>query len=72
MEILNVFLYLVIVAGIGWWIGSRKGRGRLGATLSVILGPLGWLVILMWKKSGKSAVEEQSSTIEPSENPFAS
>lgn len=42
-----VFITAPILGLIGAGIGSLKGNGLLGFLLSLLLGPLGWLLVLL-------------------------
>lgn len=37
----------LLCAGIGYWIGEKKGRGVIGAVLGLILGIIGLVIILL-------------------------
>ena len=49
MEIIVWLGIIFISAGIGYALGAGKGNGTLGFLLSLLLGPLGWVVVLMLK-----------------------
>lgn len=36
-----------ILGGIGYFIGDNRGRGPLGFLLGVLLGPIGWVIVLL-------------------------
>jgi len=45
-----IFLFLLWVAvggGVGYWIGSGKGRGGLGFVLGLLFGVIGWLIVAL-------------------------
>ena len=41
--------YVVLMGIIGALLGCIKGRPGIGAFGSVLLGPLGWLLVLLWR-----------------------
>jgi ribosomal protein L40E len=49
MNDLFVFLLLgfVVFGAVGWLIGQRKGRPIAGLVWAMVLGPIGWLLILL-------------------------
>jgi hypothetical protein len=50
----NAFLILWIVsAAIGGLIGLIRNRVALGIILGLLLGPLGWLLVLLFTKAGR-------------------
>lgn len=40
-------LAVAVLGGIGYACGSTKGRGPLGFLLGVLLGPIGWIIVLL-------------------------
>ena len=40
-------LYVIIFGLVGWAIGDRKGRAGAGFLFGILLGPLGWLIVLI-------------------------
>lgn len=45
--ILLLIVWAVVGGGIGYWIGSRKGRSGLGFALGFLLGWIGWIAIAL-------------------------
>ncbi|MSU59616.1 MAG: hypothetical protein EXS35_15860 [Pedosphaera sp.] len=43
---------LFFMSIIGFGIGHRRGRGGLGFLLGLLLGPIGWLLILCFERGG--------------------
>jgi len=43
----TLIVSLILSALIGVWIGNLRGRSGDGALYSLILGPIGWLIILI-------------------------
>ncbi|MCC7479353.1 hypothetical protein IT575_12975 [bacterium] len=39
----------VLFAIIGWLLGNSKGTGCAGFLLGLFLGPLGLIILLLWK-----------------------
>ena len=48
MEILAIWAAMAVV---GYYIGNAKGRGPFGAVLGFLLGPLGWLLMLVMSEN---------------------
>lgn len=46
-EIALFLAYFVIFGSIGMLIGQRKGRVMAGLIWSMLLGPFGWLIVLL-------------------------
>jgi len=42
-----LFLWAAVGGGIGYWIGSGKGRGGLGFVLGLVLGWIGWIIVAL-------------------------
>lgn len=51
-------LYVIIFGLVGWGIGERKGRAGAGFVFGALLGPIGWVVVLL----GPDLKVEQEST----------
>lgn len=54
--------WFVLFGAIGLLIGSRKGRAAAGLIFSMLLGPIGWLLIFLGpdvreQKARREAVE---------------
>lgn len=49
MNTVLVYLLLcfVVFGALGWLIGQRKGRPMAGLFWGMVLGPIGWLLILL-------------------------
>lgn len=58
MEIIPLLIFaLAITGGLGYAIGHLKGRGSEGFLLGLFLGPLGWLLILLFPEEGRRCPE---------------
>ena len=44
----TVLAILAVMAVIGGLIGSRNGNTLAGVILGFLLGPIGWLITLLW------------------------
>jgi hypothetical protein len=53
-----IVLYFFVFGLIGVAIGQRKGRGFAGFIFGILLGPIGWVVVLL----GPDLKSEQEST----------
>jgi len=42
------------MAAIGWAIGSGRGRGGFGFVSGLLLGPIGWLIVVALPRSGRT------------------
>jgi len=42
-----LLLYFICFGAIGWLIGQRKGRPVAGLLWSMVLGPIGWLLMFL-------------------------
>ena len=40
-------LYVLVFALIGWVLGERRGRAGAGFLFGVLLGPIGWVIVLL-------------------------
>jgi len=40
-------LYVLIFGLVGWLIGDQKGRAGAGFLFGILLGPIGWVVVLL-------------------------
>lgn len=47
MEFLILALIFLLFARIGYYLGKTKNRAREAVLISLILGPLGWILILL-------------------------
>lgn len=47
MELIILLIAAFIMGFIGYHIGKTKGRGSLGVVLGLILGPIGWIIVLL-------------------------
>ncbi len=47
LGLLILLLWVVVGGGVGALIGSQKGRGGLGFILGLVLGVIGWVIILL-------------------------
>ena len=43
-----LLLLLLVCGGVGWVLGTWKGKPVLGAFTGFALGPLGWILMLMY------------------------
>jgi hypothetical protein len=53
----EIFLWLVVIAvsaAIGYALGAAKDNGSLGMLLGLLLGPLGWMLIVLLNLSKKT------------------
>lgn len=46
---MEILLGLVLSGIIGYFLGSHKGMGAFGFLVSALLGPIGWLLVLVSK-----------------------
>ena len=44
-DILILLLWILVLGGIGYVIGQRKGRPVGGFILGALIGPIGWLLV---------------------------
>ncbi len=51
--LLSLVVGLACSAMLGWAVGSSRGRGAFGFTLGLLLGPLGFLIVLLLPKDGR-------------------
>lgn len=65
---MSFFVLLVIIAIgciidtlIGAWIGSTKGRTSIGATLGLLLGPIGWIIIALLSEAQEPTTSRVTS-----------
>jgi hypothetical protein len=47
MDWISVFISLAVYGVCGWLLGRFKERPLAGAVLGVLLGPIGWLILLL-------------------------
>lgn len=40
-------LWVLVGAGVGFALGSARGEGGLGSFLGGVLGPVGWLIMVL-------------------------
>jgi hypothetical protein len=45
--IVGILVYFVFFGSIGMLIGQRKGRAFAGFVWAMLLGPLGWLLVIL-------------------------
>jgi 1,4-dihydroxy-2-naphthoate octaprenyltransferase len=48
-----------ILWGIGYQLGKPRGNGRIGGILSILFGPLGWIITLFLPRSQEAEIEYQ-------------
>jgi hypothetical protein len=46
-ELIVAVLWAVVMGGIGAAIGARKARTGFGFVLGALVGPIGWLIVLI-------------------------
>jgi hypothetical protein len=46
-ELVVALLWAVVAGGIGAAIGSRRGRTGFGLVTGSLIGPIGWLIVLL-------------------------
>ena len=59
MELLNIFVGALILGLIGAVIGNTRGRADAGFLLGFLLGPLGWLIVLLGPNPKKEKEERE-------------
>jgi hypothetical protein len=57
MELLILAGVWLVVMLIGYVIGRARGRGGFGAFMGLLLGPLGWLIVLLLPRQGTKCPE---------------
>ena len=45
--LIEIIIWVIIMSLIGAAIGARRGRGEAGFLFGLLLGPLGWVIILI-------------------------
>ena len=45
--VVYLLIYFILFGAVGMLIGQRKGRTLAGLIWSMVLGPIGWLLILL-------------------------
>jgi hypothetical protein len=55
MNTVVIIVSIMLSGYIGALIGQRRGRGMTGALLSIVLGPLGWLIVIIMPDANKAA-----------------
>lgn len=51
------FVLWCIMAAIGFFLGSTKGRSSEGLLLGLLLGPFGWIIVLLLPENGMRCPE---------------
>ncbi len=54
MEYFIWVIFMGVMGAVGYALGASKGNGALGLLLGLLLGPLGWLIVVVVNMNKKS------------------
>jgi len=57
--IIVLIVWFGLMVWIGWAIGQPRGRGKDGIALSLICGPLGWLITCFLPRTPEAEARQQ-------------
>ena len=52
-----VLLWVVVTCLVGYLIGNSRGRGTEGVFFGLLLGPIGWIITLLFPEAGAKCPE---------------
>ena len=52
-----ILFWAVLMGLVGYLLGNTRGRGGEGALFGILLGPLGWIIVLLLPSSGNKCPE---------------
>ena len=56
-----IVAFMLVCGATGWALGSWKGKPLLGTFIGVMLGPLGWILMLTYPSQRHSTPQTDSA-----------